>query len=88
MAIEEAEIEDPESILRKRRRIDTKRGVEQSQLQADALTRGNIERLNRNTQLHSVNATCRSGSSLGQESPDKEISSTIKGLDPEVAFGL
>jgi len=88
LAIEEAEIEDPESILRKRRRIDTKRGVEQSQLQADALTRGNIERLNRNTQLHSVNATCRSGSSLGQESPDKEISSTIKGLDPEVAFGL
>lgn len=79
MAIKEAEIEDPESILRKRRKIGTNRGGEQQQLQATPLTRSNLEKLNRTTQPHPVSAS---------SSGDKETFSRIQGLDPEVAFGL
>lgn len=59
-----------------------------SQVQPDALTRSNIERLNRSTQSHPVDGTSQSDSSPGAESPDKELDSRIQGLDQDVAFDL
>lgn len=82
-AIEITETNDPESILRNRRKTRTTKGIEQPQLlpQADLLTRSNLERLNAASQI---------GSSPSEEHLDEEtlrIKETYPGIEFDFEWG-